>query len=225
MRGIAAISVVCLLISFALDGAAPFGRAMMAAGLPGWASVLFEDPSWRGAALYRAGRFDEAAEMFSEARATYNLGNSLVHAGQYAAALEAYDLAIMRGDDRAEANFDLVAAYYARLAIDADAYHLTRDPDKEGTETEGFVAQGNARAAGTGSEVTNANTMMGLAELDSRGRLGVRKVFDDAFIVADERWLAQLSDVPGTFLKARITHQHKRRVRDGLAPPAPEDPR
>jgi Ca-activated chloride channel family protein len=53
--------------------------------------------------------------------------------------------------------------------------------------------------------------MMGLVELDSRGRLGVARVFDDAFMVADERWLGQLEDIPGAFLKARISHEFKRR--------------
>ena len=44
-------------------------------------------------------------------------------------------------------------------------------------------------------------------------------------MVADERWLEQLSDVPGEFLAARIAQEHKRRVKLGLAPPPAEDPR
>ena len=70
--------------------------------------------------------------------------------------------------------------------------------------------------------MNNSNTMMGLAELDSRGRLGVRRIFDDKFMVADERWLEQLSDVPGEFMAARIAQEHKRRAKLGLAPPPAE---
>ena len=75
------------------------------------------------------------------------------------------------------------------------------------------------------SEVTNNNTMLGLAQLDSHGRLGVRRVFDDKFMLADRRWLEQLSDVPGEYMAARIREEHRRRVKLGLSPPKPEDPR
>ena len=69
------------------------------------------------------------------------------------------------------------------------------------------------------------NAMLGLAELESRGRLGVRRIFDDKFMVADERWLQQIQDVPGAYLKARIAHEEKTRRKLGLSPPEPEDPR
>ncbi len=130
----------------------------------------------------------------------------------------------MRGHPDARANFDVVAAFYAGLGIDPAALALFPER-KEGPQADSFIARGNARAAGTGSEVTNTNTMLGLAELDSRGRLGVRRVFDDKFMVADERWLQQLSDVPGEYMAARILQEHKRRQKLGLSPPEPEDPR
>ena len=155
----------------------------------------------------------------------YNLGNALVRAGRYAAALEAYDLAVARdGDAAARANFDVVTAYYAGLGIDAETISLFGER-KIGASEESFVARGNARAAGSGSEVTNTNTMLGLAQLESHGEQSVRQIFDDKFIVADERWLTQLDDVPGAFMAARIAQEHKRRRDLGLAPPAPEDPR
>lgn len=224
MRTLAALTAFALALAILLGGAAPFGRILLALGLPGPAAALLEDPGWRGTALYRAGDMGGAAEAFRGAESPYNLGNALARTGAYAAALEAYDLAIAAGDDDARANFDLVAAYFAGLGLDPDALGLI--PKREtGPKAEGFVAQGNGRAAGTGDEVTNSNTMLGLAELDSRGRLGVRRIFDDAFMVADERWLAQLSDVPGEYLKARISHEAKRRAKLGLAPPEAEDPR
>ena len=65
----------------------------------------------------------------------------------------------------------------------------------------------------------------GLPELESRGITGVRGVFDDRFMVADDRWLAQLEDVPGAYLDERIRFEAKRRADAGLTPPAPEDPR
>jgi len=223
MRALALLCLVATLITYVLGGTAPFGRLLLSANLPGMAAKLFEDPEWRGVAQYKAGAVSQARDAFSQARSLYNLGNAHTQTGNYAAALESYDIAIAQGHPNAQANFDVVAAFYAGLGIDPEALSLFPDR-KTGPAEESFVAHGNARAAGSGSEVTNANTMLGLAELDSRGRLGVRRIFDDKFMVADERWLTQLSDVPGEFMKARISHEHKRRVKAGLSPPKAKDP-
>ena len=224
MRGLALFTAAALALAILLGGTAPFGRVLLAAGFPGMSAHLFDDSAWRGVALYNAGAYDQAADAFAEARALYNLGNTEAHRGNYTEALEAYDIAIAMGDMDARANFDVVSAFYASLGIDPEALGLFPER-KDGPETEGFIARGKGRAAGTGDEVNNTNTMMGLAQLDSRGNLGVRRIFDDRFMVADERWLEQLSDVPGEFLAARIAQEHKRRAALGLAPPPAEDPR
>jgi Ca-activated chloride channel family protein len=224
MRVLAALSIVALLAAAFLGGTAPFARVLMAAGLPGLAARITDDPQWRAIAIYRAGRFEDAATDFTHARAHFNLGNAQTHAGNYAAALEAFDMAIARGHPDARANFDVVAAFYAGMGLDPDALALF-PRRKTGPTMEAPVGEGEGRAAGTGSETTNTNTMMGLAELDSRGRLGVRRVFDDKFMIADDRWLQQLADVPGDYLAARILAEHKRRAALGLSPPPAEDPR
>ncbi|WP_171232390.1 tetratricopeptide repeat protein [Ruegeria sp. HKCCA4812] len=223
MRWFAIAGATCIAVAFALGGAAPFGRVALAIGLYPMAAKLFSDPDWQGVAFYRAGVFDKAASAFERAGNQYNLGNAYARTGQLAAALEAYDQAMARGNLDAQANFDVLAAYYAGQQITPEALSLFPER-KSGPKADSFVARGNARAAGTGSEVTNANTMLGLAELDSRGQLGVRRIFDDKFMVADLRWLNQLSDVPGEFMAARIAHEHKRREKLGLSPPEAENP-
>lgn len=223
MRWLAIAGVACIVLALALGGSAPFGRVALAIGLYPLATKLFSDPNWRGVAIYRSGDFANAAEAFKRAGNQYNLGNAEARNGRFAAALEVYDQAIGKGNPDAQANFDVLAAYYAGQQIEPEALGLFPER-KSGPKAESFVARGNARAAGTGSEVTNSNTMLGLAELDSRGRLGVRRIFDDKFMVADQRWLNQLSDVPGEFMAARIAQEHKRRVKLGLSPPEAESP-
>lgn len=223
MRWLAIAGAACIALTLATVGTAPFGRVALALGLYPLAANLFSDPNWQGVAFYRAGAFDKAADAFKRAGNHYNLGNAEARNGQVAAALEAYDQAIVKGNADAQANFDVLAAYYAGQQIDPDALGLFPER-KSGPKADSFVARGNARAAGTGSEVTNSNTMLGLAELDSRGRLGVRRIFDDKFMVADQRWLNQLADVPGEFMAARIAQEHKRRVKLGLSPPEAESP-
>ena len=224
MRGLAILAVMAFAVTLLLGGTAPFGRLAMAIGAPGIATFLFDDPAWRGAAAYRAGKMDLAVQNFRASRQTYNLGNAQVMQENYAAALESFDFMRARGDADAGVNFDLVASHYAGLGIDPDSLVLV-PKRKEGPTAESFIARGNARAAGAGTEATNTNTMMGLAELESRGRLGVRRVFDDRFMLADDRWLQQLADVPGEYMAARIAQEHKRREKAGLSPPEPEDPK
>ncbi|EBA06950.1 hypothetical protein [Sagittula stellata] len=224
MKLLATLTVLMTVIALALGhGSAAFGRVFMAAGLPGLAALTFDRPDWQGAALYRAGRMEDAARAFAKAGATYNLGTAQARLGRYSEALETYDLVIHGGDADARANFDLIAAYYAGLGIDPEALALF-GKRRDGATTESFVARGNARAAGTGDEVNNTSTMLGTVQLQSTGQEKVRRIFDDRFMLADERWLSQLTDVPGDYLKARIAHERKRREKLGLAPPDPEDP-
>ena len=73
------------------------------------AAELFRSPQWKGAASYRAGKFDAAAEAFQEgerADAHYNRGNSLAKMGKYDGALNAYDKALQLNPDMADASFN-----------------------------------------------------------------------------------------------------------------------
>ena len=219
------VAVLALGLSFGLGGLAPAARLLMAAGAPGPAAALFSDPGWRGAALMRAGRFEAAAMAFAAEGDPYGEGLTLARSGHYAAALESLDLARARGDASASAAFDLVAAFYAGLRIDPDSMVSWADTKRDGPTVAAPIGRGNGRATSTGDEAQNTGSSIDLPELTSRGRLGVRRVFDDRFMAATPRWLATLDDVPGAYLGARIAFEHKARQKAGLSPPPPEDPR
>ncbi|WP_409997612.1 tetratricopeptide repeat protein, partial [Escherichia coli] len=58
---------------------------------------MLQKPGWRGSALYRDGRFDDAAQAFADqpgAVGHYNRGNALARAGQLKQALDAYQQAL-----------------------------------------------------------------------------------------------------------------------------------
>ena len=209
-----------------LGGAAPFGRVFLALGLPSLAAQVLTDAQWSGLALARAGRIEEAAESFSRAGpdAAFNLGNAEAQRGNYAAALEAYDIAMAyRPDSQAETNFDLVRAFYGATRLDADSI-VRWGVERDGVTVEAETGRGSGRASGTGDEVTNTGATVGLPALQSHEQKSVRKVFDDAFVVASPRWLATLEDVPGAFLAERIAHERKARLATGRAQPEAEDP-
>ncbi|WP_404398725.1 VWA domain-containing protein [Idiomarina loihiensis] len=70
------------------------------------AANLSETPFRQGAALYRDGDYEAAAEAFSQddsAEAQYNLGNALAQQQQYDAAIEAYDKALEQLPDWSQA--------------------------------------------------------------------------------------------------------------------------
>jgi len=80
------------------------------------AAEQFENPDWKAAAYYKAGKYDKALESLKSSKSessAYNQGNALAKAGRYEEALKAYDEALKRATDRqliedAKANKDIV---------------------------------------------------------------------------------------------------------------------
>ncbi|QSA96759.1 VWA domain-containing protein [Methylococcus sp. EFPC2] len=73
------------------------------------AASTFSDPAWKGAALYRAGDYAEAAralESLDTAEAHYNRGNALAKQGLYLEALAAYDRALALSPQHADAKYN-----------------------------------------------------------------------------------------------------------------------
>ncbi|MCH7224845.1 tetratricopeptide repeat protein [Haloferula sp. A504] len=63
------------------------------------AAEHFNDPMWKGVALYRDGEFKQAQAVFARldtAEAHYNRGNCLVFLGKYQDAVASYDRALTR---------------------------------------------------------------------------------------------------------------------------------
>jgi Ca-activated chloride channel family protein len=225
-RAVLILSLALVAGSALIWGGAPFGRLALALGQPRIAVHLFSDPAWRGVSFYRAGAFAEAAGAFAKAgpAAAYNLGNAQAQQAAYAAALESYDLAMAyREDPEAQANFDLVRSFYTGTRIDPDSIAFW-GKERIGETVEAEIGRGAGRAAGTGEGVTNTGATVGLPALQSRDQIGVRKVFDDSFVLANPRWLVTLEDVPGAFLAARLSHEYKRRKKAGQGQPEADNP-
>ena len=73
------------------------------------AAKRFEDPRWKASALYRDGKYAEAAELIKDPQTAddwYNQGNALAKTGNLPAALKAYQQAIEIEPDQADARFN-----------------------------------------------------------------------------------------------------------------------
>ncbi|WP_288129624.1 VWA domain-containing protein [Microbulbifer sp.] len=82
------------------------GRSLLEQGNPEQAANTFENSQWRGTAQYRAGKYDAAAKNFAQnqsAQGLYNLGNSLTQQQRYDEALQAYDEALKKNPNFADA--------------------------------------------------------------------------------------------------------------------------
>lgn len=89
------------------------GHQALEQGQAGKAAKLFDDPGWRAAAQYRAGKYEQALKTLQGLQgpeAAYNRGNALAQLHRFPEALQAYDQALKLAPDNADArhNRDLV---------------------------------------------------------------------------------------------------------------------
>jgi Ca-activated chloride channel family protein len=89
------------------------GRIAFERGDYATASELFRDPMWKGAALYRVARYQEAIDSFASVdtpESWYDQGNALLHLGNFEDAITAYTTALKSRGDWPDATANLVIA-------------------------------------------------------------------------------------------------------------------
>lgn len=94
-------------------------------GDPRTAAEMFTDPNWQGAAHYRAGDYNRALEEYAKtdtADSYYNRGNIFVKLGKFQDAINAYDQALKRNEQHADAKFnrELIGEYLKQQQQQAD---------------------------------------------------------------------------------------------------------
>lgn len=86
------------------------GRRAFEHGDYAQAAQLFDDPMWRGVALYRMGRYADAEQAFAMvqgAQSDFNQGNALAQQGRFKAAVARYRQALKARPDWPEARANL----------------------------------------------------------------------------------------------------------------------
>jgi len=154
------------------------------------AATRFEDPMWKGTALYMGERFDAAIEQFARvdsAEAWFKRGNALAHLERYEEAVAAYERALeMRsGYSEAEANLDYLQPFLP-------------------LEFEGGVMGTQGRDAAADDVVYDADA-------DRLNSDGVDTEMIDGGLVSEDQlaqmWLQQVNASPAAFLRAKFRAQ------------------
>jgi Ca-activated chloride channel family protein len=85
------------------------GARALAENDPQQAAGLFSSPKWKAVAQYRAGNYDDAAQVLSQGTSAddfYNLGNALARTGKLEQAAAAYDQALARDPEMEDARIN-----------------------------------------------------------------------------------------------------------------------
>jgi Ca-activated chloride channel family protein len=181
------------------------------------AVVLARDPAIAGEALYRSGDFAGAGQSWSQldqADSHYNRGNSLAQAGDFEAAIAAYDAALAIEPEMEDAIFnrDLVEQMKQEQ----------QQQDSEGDSSEDQSGE-ESEEGEQGEEQSSENQQDGeqgeeesdeQAEGEESGKPSETEMaqnWSEEDAQAMEQWLRRIPDDPGGLLRRKFRNQHQRR--------------
>lgn len=147
------------------------------------------DPMQKGAALYKAGQFKEAASIFgtvSIPETLYNRGNSYMMQGLYDNAISSYELALKQRPEWTEARENLTLALLRKekMTPPEDDYGGT------GGQLEADEIVFDQRKGGRSAETTEETDTPALSKDEQRAL-----------------WLRKVQTRPADFLRYKFSHQ------------------
>ncbi|MFK7702441.1 vWA domain-containing protein [Pseudomonas caspiana] len=217
------------------------GQRLLEQQRPAQAAQHFENPQWKGIALYQAGDYASAAQRFAEGNSAadhYNRGNALARNGDLEAALDAYEQAL-------ESQPDLQAALQNKALVeealeqkkaaepdDADQAQ-TRDDDNDGENPQNQAAASQRSEDQQATEPTEANSAdvepsPGESSAQTKSNPQSGSPMDDEETTrppirpadgtingerrqALEQWLRQIPDDPGELLRRKFWYEQQQR--------------
>lgn len=170
------------------------GQRLFSRGEYGAAAEAFQNPLWKGMALYRAGDFEKAAGQFARRdspEAHFNRGNALVMQGEYGSAVAAYEKALALKPEWQEAEENRELARARGEAIKREGGDM--GDQRLGADKIEFDNQ--KRDTGQDTEV---NTEQAASSTDVQAL-----------------WLRRVQTNPADFLKAKFSYQEAMRGEEG----------
>ncbi|MCD5991220.1 VWA domain-containing protein [Pseudomonas sp. CDFA 553] len=217
------------------------GQRLLEEQRPAEAAQHFENPQWKGIALYQAGDYASAAQRFAEGSSAadhYNRGNALAHNGDLEAALDAYEQALESQPDLQPALQNKVLVEQAleqkKAAEPDDADQAqTRDDDNDGENPQNQAAASQRSENQQATESAEANNAdgepsPGESSAQTKGNPQSGSPMDDEETTrppirpadgningerrqALEQWLRQIPDDPGELLRRKFWYEQQQR--------------
>ncbi len=190
-------------------------QAALEQGRTAAAASLAENPAIAGEALYRSGDFAGAGQAFSElneADSHFNRGNSLAHAGDYDAAIEAFDTAL-------ELDPTMEDALYNRALVEEMKQMEQQQQESEGESSDeqqgeeseqGEEQSSNQQQDGEQNEQESDEQDSG-EENQQSAESEMEQNWSEEDAQAMEQWLRRIPDDPGGLLRRKFRNQHQRR--------------
>jgi len=167
------------------------GQRLMDQGKYQQAAAKFTSPEKIGAALFLAGDFENAATVLGRsgsAEAHYNRGNALIMQGQYEAAIESYQKALLKRPNWPEAEQNLEIARLRKQAL--------APPDDDFGGTGGQLEADEIVFDDTGRLNKSSSEQVMDASDQAMGEEAMRAM-----------WLRKVETRPADFLAARFNYQ------------------
>ena len=193
------------------------------------AAALFDDRSWRAAAQFRTGAYQDSAatlDGLATPDAQYNRGNALAGAGQIGPAIEAYNLALEMDPEHEDARYnrDLLLQQPPQNQSDSSG---SEGEDPEENEAEGSPQSSSAEStendqpedarateqgqAGQPSSAEQAAAEQPPAQELPQGELPTAGELEEwADEQAAEQWLRRIPQDPGGLLRRKFLYQYQR---------------
>jgi Ca-activated chloride channel family protein len=184
------------------------------------AALLAQDPAIAGEALYRSGEFVEAGQRWSQSNQVdvhYNRGNAMAQAGEFEAALAAYQAALEQEPEMEDAIFnrDLVEQLQQEKEQqeqeDSEGESSDQESDQESEEGEqGDEQSSENQQDGEQSEEESEQQSEG-EESAEPSESEMEQNWSEEDAQAMEQWLRRIPDDPGGLLRRKFRNQHQRR--------------
>ena len=189
---------------------------------PDEAAALARDPAIAGEAYYRSGDFVRADQYWSQldhADSHYNQGNALAQAGNFEAAIAAYDAALALNPEMEDAIFnrELVEQMKQQQEqqqqdqenSEGDSSEEQSGEDGEQSEQQGDESSESEQDGEQGEESSDEQQEGEQEGQPSESEMAQNWSEEDA--QAMEQWLRRIPDDPGGLLRRKFRNQHQRR--------------
>jgi Ca-activated chloride channel family protein len=187
------------------------------------AAVLAEDPAIAGEAFYRSGDFPRAGQSWSQtgpegndlADTHYNRGNAMAQAGEFEAAIAAYDAALELDPQMEDATFnrDLVEQMKQQQEQEEQDQEGEDSEDQEGDESEdGEQSDEQSDDQQDGEQKDDESDEEQEGEQEGQPKPSeMEQNWSEEDAQAMEQWLRRIPDDPGGLLRRKFRNQHQRR--------------